>query len=368
METVKKKRIPQLEGLRFIMCCVIILSHFEFLGESPVFGEFYKTYLHNPTLAVDYFFMLSGFGIYLSSKRPECTIKGAFGFAVDKIRKIYPAYVFSLALGLPTAVYSFVQYGDGLGKIGLKLLAFLGIDLTLFQSIFGMTMLSQSINGVCWFLSSLFICYLLCPWILRMIDAVKSYNGIMVCIFIFICTIFVFSYGALNLENLFGGKLNDIWYGHPFIRVWYLTIGMCIGFVYKRKNIKNGTTIEFTVSLIAISYFFMRNSILIGSEIIRIFDVCLATVFLLVFATGEGIVSRILSKSQMIRLGSLSMLLFLFHYPIRKMVDIIWINCCTKCFEGEIFYLTQTLTVVICTILCVAAFDFYNEKVHKSIR
>ena len=28
------KRIPQLEGLRFIMCCIIILSHLEFLGES----------------------------------------------------------------------------------------------------------------------------------------------------------------------------------------------------------------------------------------------------------------------------------------------------------------------------------------------
>ena len=32
------KRIPQLEGLRFIMCCVIILSHFEFLSNSIIGG------------------------------------------------------------------------------------------------------------------------------------------------------------------------------------------------------------------------------------------------------------------------------------------------------------------------------------------
>lgn len=32
--TKQTKRIPQLEGLRFIMCCIIILSHFEFLSEK----------------------------------------------------------------------------------------------------------------------------------------------------------------------------------------------------------------------------------------------------------------------------------------------------------------------------------------------
>lgn len=34
--TKQTKRIPQLEGLRFIMCCIIILSHFEFLGNSKI--------------------------------------------------------------------------------------------------------------------------------------------------------------------------------------------------------------------------------------------------------------------------------------------------------------------------------------------
>ena len=34
--TKQTKRIPQLEGLRFIMCCIIILSHFEFLSNSKI--------------------------------------------------------------------------------------------------------------------------------------------------------------------------------------------------------------------------------------------------------------------------------------------------------------------------------------------
>lgn len=35
---MKTKRISQLEGLRFIMCCIIILSHFEFLFDSNLIG------------------------------------------------------------------------------------------------------------------------------------------------------------------------------------------------------------------------------------------------------------------------------------------------------------------------------------------
>ena len=81
------KRIPQLEGLRFIMCCIIILSHFEFLSNSKIVGA-YTNYFHNATMAVDYFFMLSGFGIYLSPKRLEKSYKSKIEFAKNKIKKI----------------------------------------------------------------------------------------------------------------------------------------------------------------------------------------------------------------------------------------------------------------------------------------
>ena len=64
--SIRTKRIPQLEGLRFIMCLVIILSHLEFLANANDFGPIYRTYLHNPYLAVDFFFMISGFGMYLA--------------------------------------------------------------------------------------------------------------------------------------------------------------------------------------------------------------------------------------------------------------------------------------------------------------
>lgn len=66
MATNKRiKRIQSLEGLRGIMIFLIVLSHMEFLKYCN-FGHSYELYWHNPTIAVDYFFMLSGFGMMYS--------------------------------------------------------------------------------------------------------------------------------------------------------------------------------------------------------------------------------------------------------------------------------------------------------------
>lgn len=78
------KRLPQLEGLRFVMCCVIIVSHLEFLENSTQIGGYVK-YFHNPTMAVDYFFMLSGFGLCLSTKRPSITFRNCIRYAICKM-------------------------------------------------------------------------------------------------------------------------------------------------------------------------------------------------------------------------------------------------------------------------------------------
>ena len=47
-------------------------------------GGGYTLYFLNATMAVDYFFMLSVFGIYLSSKRPEKSWKSKIEFAKNK--------------------------------------------------------------------------------------------------------------------------------------------------------------------------------------------------------------------------------------------------------------------------------------------
>lgn len=336
------------------MCCIIILSHFEFLGESEIFGEFYKTYLHNPTLAVDYFFMLSGFGIYLSSKRPECSIKGGLKFAVDKVKKIYPAYILSLIYG----AFGVCLITDGLIRTIAKLFIFGIADLTLFQSITGMTKFSHSINGVCWFLSTLFICYIVCPWLLRVVDKIRNKKQAWCLLCSFSVIVLVLSLGALLLQiNL--SIFDDLWYGHPFVRCWFLAIGMCIGYLYKESKTQMSSGQELLAAVLAIIYFLGRNSIPFDKGVLRFLDIALCTFFLYVFACGNGKLSKAFSSKNLVNLGKTSMFLFLFHYPVRSIVVLLFNNIG---LTGEWIILVELLLIVLITYLLTYLYGYFEER------
>lgn len=178
---LKNKRIPQLEALRFVMCIVIVVSHFEFLYDSTMVGSFYKQYIHNPTLAVNYFFVISGFGMFLSTKRAPVNLKDSLVFALKKVRGIYVAYIISLAIG---SIYYIASRNEGLFEAIAKMLAYLFIDVCFLQSLSGMSVVTNSLNGVCWFISSLFFCYLLSPLMLSLCDVMKK-KSIKMCIISF---------------------------------------------------------------------------------------------------------------------------------------------------------------------------------------
>ena len=339
------------------MCCIIILSHLEFLGESRIFGDFYTTYLHNATLAVDYFFMLSGFGIYLSSKRPESSIKGGLKFAVDKVKKIYPAYILSLILGMVWVCL----ITDGLIKTIAKLFIFGITDLTLFQSITGMTIFSHSINGVCWFLSTLFICYIACPWFLRVVVKFKNKKQALGTLGIFVLVTLALSSGALLIDNKLS-IFNDFWYGHPFIRCWYLAIGMCIGYLYKESKTQMGSVQELLIATIAIAYFFGRNSIAVDDGVLRVFDILLCIIFLYVFSCGRGKLSDGFSTKQMVDLGKISMYLFLFHYPVRMLIGTVFEN---NGWNSEWALLIQVALIIIITCLITYLYGFVEDRLKR---
>ena len=341
------------------MCCIIILSHFEFLGESEIFGEFYKTYLHNPTLAVDYFFMLSGFGIYLSSKRPECSIKGGLKFAVDKVKKIYPAYIVSLFIATPVFILQEIKLSNGFTPI-INTVIRLFVDFTLLQSLTGILSFTHGINGVCWFLSSLFVIYMLSPLFLRKLDSMKSMNPIRMLLFT-LFTLMLFSFGAYYIESLhlLNGRLNDIWYTHPFVRCWYVVIGMIVGKITSEKTRKYGNTVELLMALISLIFCFLRNSIslFININALRIIDVVVCSALLYVFANGKGKLSSLLCNLS--GLSKYLLTLYLFHYPVRMAISF--------CFEeigykGEIYYLYEVFLIISFTIFLVSLWTYINRR------
>ncbi len=300
----RNKRIPQLEALRFVMCIVIVVSHFEFLDDSTVVGSFYKQYIHNPTLAVNYFFVISGFGMFLSTNRSPVNLKDSLVFAYKKVRGIYVAYIISLAIG---SIYYIASRNEGLIEAIVKMLAYFFIDVCFLQSLSGMSVVTNSLNGVCWFISSLFFCYLLSPLMLRLCDVMKK-KSIKMCIIGFwsgVLALFIISKIAMHIDSLrlLGGMVDNFSYSHPFVRVWYVFLGMMTGVLFEKTECKWGSLMEMFCTIIVLFYFVCGNSIRnaiaetpILDDMFTIVSFVLPCYLIFVFAKGKGRVSNLLSK------------------------------------------------------------------------
>lgn len=107
IKKTNKNRINTLTGARFIAIMLIVINHFEFLGQYGSIGYIYQKYLHSASIGVDFFFMLSGFGMMLSSINKSSkdtrrfSLKYLFTFARRNVKKIYPIYISMLILGIP---------------------------------------------------------------------------------------------------------------------------------------------------------------------------------------------------------------------------------------------------------------------------
>lgn len=290
-----KPRLMQLDSLRFFAIAVIILSHFEFVKDS-IIGDFYWLHLHNATWGVDYFFMLSGFGLFYSlyDKDIKCGVASNIRFSISKIKKIYPSYIFSVIISLPW-IFLFTEY-----KVSTLIVKFL-IDLSLCQSAFGTMALSHSINGVCWFLSTLFICYIFSPFLVKIVKKLNTIKKQFLSIEIVTLALLLLSLVFLRIENTFiigtHKPLNDLFYGSPYIRIWYLLLGMIIAniFISQKDNIKSDLTVlEVIITILTLFYFFFRNSLGLNSIFYRFLDVVVCCTTLIVFSFGKGKISEFL--------------------------------------------------------------------------
>lgn len=298
------KRLRQLDGLRFIMFCVILLSHFEFLWNYP-YGAFYRRFLYNSTMGVDYFFLLSGFGIYYSSRDQVKMGTGGISFAIRKIRKVYPLYVVSLLLSYPYAVMLMRTYRtDWLYPIVTNLILLL-LALTLLQELSGMMVLSHAINGVGWFLSTLFLSYMLCPWFRRITErhsgsrrkTVGLWGGVILLILLI----------TVITERLLGMTVAELYFELTADgKVWYRHMAAA-------------------AVLIAVLWFFIRGSLsMLPFVLRRAVDLILVSFLLLSVSLDQGRISSVLSGNRLQRLGKDSMYFYLLHFPVRNYVDFLF--------------------------------------------
>ena len=349
-------KINSLTGMRFIAIMIIVISHFEFLRNHYFVGDIYWKFFHNATMGVDFFFILSGFGMMLSdinrnglSVNNEINIKNLFAYGTKHIKKIYPLYITTILIGIPLYFYHAITSGKSVFLIIELCIIKLIACVFLVQSAFGFSWLSHSFNGVCWFLSCLFCIYLVSPLYInilkRFCTSIKK-TGLLLISLPILSSILAFLFH--QVENI--SCFDDFAYGSPYRRIVHVVFGMVLAILitkYKDNlKIKHINLCEIITSSIAILWFIFRNTIrfiIPYISLIYIIDIIVVGLIILCLALNRGIISQLLSTPKIVYLGELSMYIFLIHYPIRM-----YLGELCKYNNWNMWYIAILLILVIC--------------------
>lgn len=325
-------KIDALTGFRFMAIMVIIISHLEFIGEYEKIGLFYKTYIHNATLGVDYFFMLSGFGMMLSYQKKSNSpmingVKDCIMFAKKHVKKIYILYLISMASTIPYYIYMNItawggDFQDALLKIVIESIP----CIFLVQSAIGLKVFSHSFNSVSWFLSTLFCIYILSPIIMLILTRKPCSKKKLIKKMIFVLITYVIvTVMFIKIEN--NTFFDDLCYGSPYRRIFYVVFGMLIAMY---TNLENNTKIKnkfvpYVMVLLSILWILIRNRTYTYVPVVcYIIDIIICAIIIIVLVNSKGRIVSFFEKPVMVKLGDMSMYLFLIHYPIRMYVGLIW--------------------------------------------
>lgn len=158
-----------LDNLRLVFVICVVIAHF-----SQVFSLSHDIFYDVAIIAVKYFFLLSGFGLTVNNKYNYVyDLNETINFAFHRIKKVYYCYLVIILVTIPIRFITIFEKYD-FNKAILSLFATIILTPFMLQSAFGLQQLSHLGVPTFWFISSLFILYLLYPTISRFIDHIEN--------------------------------------------------------------------------------------------------------------------------------------------------------------------------------------------------
>lgn len=284
-----------LNGWRFILSLMIVWHHMPiWKPENSDFG--------NPI--VTFFFILSGFLITLSYKdsisSKRISIKD---FIVKRCATIFPIqWLFTLL---------FVCF-----SINIVSYWAIPFHMTLTQSLIPLWEINYTLNTPSWFLSSLFVCYMITPLLFRLQVNKKTFT------LLYLITLILWHIFLNILPDTIGQRWLS--YINPFARMLNYGCGIiiamhwsevkkCIEFICKNKTsqtlLEIITIFLFSISLFNIPIFGLNKLLGIGSVLLDIF-ICL---FISVFCISDGILSKALKLPIFDKLGKIAIAIYMCH-------------------------------------------------------
>lgn len=328
---------PQIDGLRALAVLSVIFYHLdlELFGTKIFEGGF---------IGVDIFFVISG---YLITRIISNDLdQGKFKFSTfykRRVRRILPALVLVKIITIPFFIYFYLPLE--LKNISLQILYSLG-----FLSNFYFWKLEKdySLEGLdspflhTWSLSVEEQFYIIFPLTLVLLK--RKFAAYLIPIFIILII------GNLFASNFLSKHFPTFSFYMIIGRLWEFFLGS-ITFLIEKKNLnkKIDTSLSLFFSiigllLILISLFFFKQS-WSHPSLITLFPL-MGTILVLYFCDKRNFISSFLSFKPLVGIGLLSYSLYLWHFPILSLMNLVNTNKIINFFEVKFLLITFIMSTV----------------------
>ena len=331
---------PEIDGLRAIAVGAVIIYHARiYLGENFIFqGGF---------LGVDIFFVISGYLITSIIYKELITTKkfSIIKFYERRVRRIVPPLLLvcfsSLILGY---IFLFPREFIDLSISTITMLGFVS-NYYFYQT--GLeygaidTLLIPLLHT--WSLSVEEQYYILIPLIILAIYKFSKKNFFLIFFLIFTSSIIFSQIGSLKFP-----QFNFYFLGS---RAWELSVGSLLAFFnFKKKNsyllLKYNYFPFIGILLILFSFIKLDNNYSQHPSMLTLIPI-IGTCLIILFASKDEIITKILSSKFFVSIGLISYSLYLWHYPVFAFLrtgNILDVNIYIKILSGLLILFLSILT------------------------
>jgi len=299
---VKRDSLQALRGLAF---AGIFLGHFYYFGWTPV--------------SVSVFFILSGFLLTVkkNSSYESYSLADSFKEALRRISKLYPLHIIMMLVSIPFVIYR--AGGVHLSDLMIKI----GCNVLLIQSLVPSADINASLNGVSWFLSTLFVLYILFPFLYRMFKKIRGKHALLLVIVagIALQTLYVYVVG-LTVKS--ADVMTYLIHSSPLYRIFDMSYGILLGLIVQGEGYedsgKRSVTISVTEAIILAAtallvYIWSKDSMIVYLSYAPVCPL-ISVIWVRLFAGKAGVITRLLTNRVTVFLGDRSGSAFLIHFPI----------------------------------------------------
>lgn len=319
----KRPVINTFTSIRFFMIWIIAIGHIILFYEVPQHHFVFQHFV-NTNVAVYYFFMLSGFGLtYGSCRKNESiirpTLRMSISNATKRLKKTYWLYCMTMIVELiRQSTIDFDHFFRHICELPLV--------LSLLQSLPGKSGIAYLLNAPCWFISVLFVLYIIWPlleyvndkYVMALAEKKMRIHSTIISVFI----ILFLGVSVLLKEVAANTWFDGLNYTSPVKQIFPFILGVLLSdFVCHTKfniSFKLATILEIICVIITCFWYFKWRPI--SSEVPYLVNelvyISIPMLLLYVFYFEKGYISKLLLKSMPIKLGQLSMYVFLLHWPV----------------------------------------------------